>query len=142
MLMPERMRRLPITARGYPALFFAAVVDGKPDIRRVSAAKFHRCIKERLCWLCGEALDEVVTFVLTKEAAQDRIWTEPPCHRECAEYALVACPFIADPDRQYRNGRKHSGEYVLYNTVFYQCSPLRNSYPVGYITLGPPISAA
>jgi hypothetical protein len=141
MRMPERIARLPLTARGYPALFFAAVVDGEPDIRRVSAAKFHRCVKERLCWLCGEALDEIMVFVVSKQAAESRIWFEPPCHRECAEYALAVCPFIADPTRRQRNGTPHPGEYVLYETASYQYGRLHNSYPIGVIALGPRIAA-
>ena len=138
--MPARLKRLPMTGRGYPALFFAAVVDGEPDIRRVSAAKFHRCINERLCWLCGESLEQTVAFVLTERAVKESTWTEPPCHIECAEYAMQVCPFITDPDRHYRNGAAQPEAYRLYLTESYRCGPLRNTYPVGVITLGPPTS--
>lgn len=134
--MPDGISRLPVD-RGYPVPFFAAVIDGKPDIRRVSAAKFHRCIKERLCWLCGEGLGEEVTFVLPVEALQAGKWTEPPCHLECARYAMAVCPFILNPERAYRSGTKCPGEYALHTTTFYECGPLGNRYPIGVITLGP-----
>ena len=141
MLMPARLARLPKTQLGYPALFFAVVIDGEPDIRRVSATKFHRCVNEKLCWLCGEPLDELVTFVVTKEMAKLGKWFEPPCHRECAEYAMAVCPFILNPDRRYRNGVRCPGDYELYTTSSYQCSPLRNSYPAGIMTLGPRVTS-
>jgi hypothetical protein len=137
MVMPERLQRLPQTERGYPALFFAAVIDGKVNIRSVSAAKFHRCVKEGLCWLCGEKLDGLLTFVITKEAAKTGIWVEPPSHLECAEYAMEVCPFITNPGRHYASGTPQPDEYVLYTTTSYGCGPLRNSYPIAYITLGP-----
>jgi hypothetical protein len=94
--MPDRIARLP-RARGYPVPFFVAWVDGVADFRVIDAAKWVRAVKERRCWLCGEPLGAYLAFVIGPMCAVNRVSSEPPSHRECAEYAVRVCPFLTQP---------------------------------------------
>ena len=115
--MPARIACLSLTEKGYPLPFFAAMIDGKPDIRIVSTEKFHRCVNEHLCWLCGQPLDIPFVFVVPPNKITS---SEPPCHDECAEYAMAACPFITNPSMKYRNRQKRPESYVmLHNFILY-----------------------
>jgi hypothetical protein len=104
--MPARIRRLPVTAEGWPELFFAAVVDehGRKDLRVADERKKIRCLNADLCWLCGERLGRFRAFVIGPMCLVNRVTSEPPCHCECAEYAAKACPFLSQP-RMRRNDK-------------------------------------
>jgi hypothetical protein len=137
--MPERMRRLPLTAQGYPTLFFAPVRDGEAILRSVDVKKFERCVRERLCWLCGDKLERLMTFVVSVPVAYTRLTVEPPCHHECAVYAMRACPFITNPRMRYRTAAlEHPGPYALYTTSYYTIGPITDQWPSAPITMGLP----
>src|SRR5262249_43350028 len=63
---------------------------------------FLRAIKLSLCWICGDALGRHRVFVIGPMCAINRVISEPPSHRECAEFAARGCPFLARP-RMRRN---------------------------------------
>ena len=137
--MPKRMRRLPLTEQGFPTLFFAPVKNGQAIIRSVDVEKFRRCIEQRLCWLCGEPLDRLMTFVVSVTNAYTKVTLEPPCHHECAVYAMRACPFITNPNMRYRTSDwQHPGPYALYTTSYYTVGPISSSWPAAQITMGIP----
>lgn len=100
--LPARIARLPRNARGYPVPFFVQWIDGKPDFRLLDGANFARCLRERLCQICGEALGAASTFVIGPMCAVNRTNGEPPSHRECAEFAVKACPFMLRPGMERR----------------------------------------
>lgn len=97
--MPRRIAMLPLTENGYPILFFADINPdtGKPDLRLMDGRKLMRCIKERLCWLCGQPMGKHKAFVIGPMCAVTRTTSEPPCHLECALYAVKVCPFLTRP---------------------------------------------
>lgn len=105
--LPPRLRKLPVDARGYPVPWFVAWVDGPdgpetvPEFRAMDARKFRRAIKERLCWVCGEALGRWLAFPIGPMCAITRTISEPPSHLECAEWSVRNCPFLSQP-RQVR----------------------------------------
>lgn len=100
--LPHRMRQLPVSDTGYPVPWFVSWPDGKPDFRVADATKLARAIRVDLCWLCGNTLGRFKCFVVGPMCAINRISAEPPSHRDCAEYAVRACPFLAKP-RMRRN---------------------------------------
>jgi hypothetical protein len=108
--MPERIAALPQDPeRHYPVPFFVAWIDGKPDFRIADEEKRIRCIKEKLCWICGEKLGRYQVFVIGPMCAINRISAEPPMHRDCAEYSVRVCPFLLNPN-QKRNPKKVDAE--------------------------------
>jgi hypothetical protein len=100
--MPARIKRLPIDKRGFPVPKFVAWIDGEPDHRVVDSRRFAPAIKHRQCWICGEPLGRYFCSVIGCMCAVNRIISEPPSHRECAEFAVRACPFLARPHAHRR----------------------------------------
>jgi hypothetical protein len=119
---PARIRGLPIDERGFPTPWFVAWFrDGKavaphtpmakPDFRVVDTPKWGQAVRGRLCWLCGHPLGKHMAFVIGPMCAINRITSEPPCHRDCAEFAVRTCPFLTRPRmrRNYKDQPEHVG---------------------------------
>ena len=101
MAIPVRMRELAM--RGIlPVPFFVATINGIPDFRVVDHEKIGTCIARRLCWICGHALESVLTFASGPIMTLTRVAPEPPCHFDCAEYAAVTWPYMLNPSAQRR----------------------------------------
>lgn len=98
--MPARMARRPISDKGFPVPYFVTVKNeqGEWDFRAVTAEPIMACVKRRLCWLCGEPLGQYLCFVIGPMCSINRVSSEPPSHRDCAEYAVQACPFLSRPN--------------------------------------------
>jgi hypothetical protein len=63
---------------------------------------FPEAVRHKRCWVCGEPLGRVLAFVIGPMCAVTRTTSEPPCHRDCAEWSVAACPFLLRP-RMRRN---------------------------------------
>jgi hypothetical protein len=100
--IPERMQKLPIDERGFPVPWFVPWIDGKPEFRGMDGEKFGIAIRHKRCWLCGQPLGKYMVFVIGPMCAVNRVSSEPPSHRDCAHYAVRACPFLTQP-RMRRN---------------------------------------
>jgi hypothetical protein len=111
---PTFMAHLPIDKRGYPVPWFVDYINGEPEFRAMDRRKFQRSINERLCWTCGGKLFDEEVFVIGPMCAVNRISSEPPSHRECAEYSAKTCPFLTRPharrreDEEFRAAKKPS----------------------------------
>lgn len=101
--MPPKMRALSLTDKGFPVLFFAGIIDGKPDLRVMDGRKLAIAINRKLCWLCGQPLGRNLAFILGPMCAITRTIAEPPNHYDCAAYAVRACPFLARPHMHRRD---------------------------------------
>jgi hypothetical protein len=91
--IPDRMKKLPVE-RGYPVPWFVQKFGDHYDFRVVDQRKYAPAYYQKLCWLCGEKLGSALAFVIGPMCAINRAIGEPPAHRECAEFSLVACPFL------------------------------------------------
>lgn len=109
--MPERIRALLISPKGFPVPFFVQWVDdgkpvacgqGTPDFRVMDTEKFRVAMRKPICWICGQPMGVHRVFTIGPMCSINRIISEPPSHRECAEFAVKACPFLANP-RMRRN---------------------------------------
>jgi hypothetical protein len=111
--IPPRLSRRPRDGRGFPVPWFVqwfkdgAPVDetepgAEPDFRVMHTRRFEAILRNPRCWICGEPLGGHRVFVIGPMCAVNRINSEPPSHRECAEYAVKACPFLTRP-RMRRN---------------------------------------
>lgn len=95
--MPERIKRLPISPKGFPVPWFVAFINGVPDFRVVAEGKIVEAVKKNKCWTCGEPLGVYKAMILGPMCAINRTISEPPSHKECAIYSAVACPFLSNP---------------------------------------------
>jgi hypothetical protein len=95
---PSQIAALPVEARVYPVPHFVETVNGAPDFRVISQRTIDRCLKHGLCWTCGtKMMGDAKTFVIGPMCAVNRVAPEPPSHRSCARFAVVACPFLSKP---------------------------------------------
>lgn len=102
--LPARIKKLPVDARGYPVPYFVTwLPDGTPDFRVADARKLIKCVKENLCWICGEVLGAHRAFTIGPMCAINRVSAEPPAHLECADFSVQACPFLIMPKAQRRD---------------------------------------
>lgn len=101
--LPSRMGRLPRDKHGRPVPWFVAWIDGQPDFRIIGEGKLIEAIRFKSCWLCGGQLGANVAFVLGPMCGITRTSPEPPSHRDCADYAARACPFLATPNMRRRD---------------------------------------
>lgn len=100
---PPRIARLPRTAVGYPVPWFVAWIDGVPDFRVVRVNGVLDAVRFRSCWFCGTPLGANAAFVIGPMCAINRVAPEPPSHRDCADYAARACPFLTTPGMRRRD---------------------------------------
>jgi hypothetical protein len=125
--MPPRIARLPRDHRGFPVPWFVTwFVDGKagefgegePDFRCADERKLIRAARQPICWVCGDQLGRHRVFTIGPMCAVNRVISEPPSHRDCAEFSVKACPFLSRP-RMRRNEldlpeqRKEAGGFAI-----------------------------
>jgi hypothetical protein len=96
--LPARLARRPISERGFPVPWFVSFRGGKWDFVNLDPRNIGEAYRRNICWLCGEPLGRFKAFVIGPMCAINRVSSEPPSHRECAEYAVRACPFLARPN--------------------------------------------
>lgn len=107
---PERIARLPRDEHDRPIPWFAAIVDGRVDLRLADEVKLRRAVGDGRCWICGERFGSGAhhararSFIVGPLAAFNRAAPEPPSHKSCALYACRVCPFLARPGKQRRAG--------------------------------------
>lgn len=94
--MPDRIKRLPVSPKGFPVPWFVAFIDGVPDFRVIEKDKIPEAVNKNKCWMCGESLGVYKAMILGPMCAINRTISEPPSHRECAVYAVTACPFLSN----------------------------------------------
>jgi hypothetical protein len=100
--LAERIAALPVDERGYPIPFFVSWIDGKPDFRIADSRKHSRCIKENVCWVCGQPLGKFKAFVIGPMCAINRTAGDPPAHLDCALWSVKGCPFLTKPKMHRR----------------------------------------
>lgn len=107
--IPARLAARQVDGKGAPIPYFVRYFDGKPDFRYVDPQKILTACIKNLCFLCGEPLGRHRAFLIGPTSTLSRVSAEPPMHRDCAEYAVKACPFLTDPDRGRRQTKMPEG---------------------------------
>jgi hypothetical protein len=102
--VPERIARLPKDSKSRPVPYFVwwNPETGQPDFRVIDPKRYAACVKDKRCWVCGQLLGRYRAFLIGPMCAVNRVSSEPPSHRECAEFSARACPFLSTP-RMHRN---------------------------------------
>lgn len=99
---PPRVARLPRDRQGRPVPWFVAWIDGVPDFRIVARGKVEESVRFGRCFICGDELGRWLTFAVGPLCTINRTAPEPPAHKECAQYAVSACPFLTRPRMRRR----------------------------------------
>lgn len=107
--IPQRIERLPRDKRGFPVPFFVQWIDGEPHFPVMDPAKFAQAVRNSKCWICGQALGGYKAFVIGPMCCVNRATAEPPSHLDCARFAVLNCPFMANP----KVGRQLAGDDVI-----------------------------
>ena len=111
--LPERLKGRPVSERGFPVPWFVSFINGQWDFVNIDPRKVGEAYRRKICWLCGEPLGQYFAFVIGPMCSINRVSSEPPSHRECAEYAVRACPFLARPNaRRNDKASMNHGETV------------------------------
>lgn len=111
--IPERMKDRP-RYRGLPIPYTAYCVNGEPDFRTVNAQRIADCMENRKCGLCGQRLGLKMYFFGGELCNKNRMFLDPPMHRECIDFAVKVCPYISLSSKEY-NMRKPFRENVEIN---------------------------
>lgn len=112
--MPARIRALPVSDKGFPVPWFVQEIDGKPDFRVADTRKMYVGFTQRRCWICGQHLGRNGALLVGPMCVINRVSAEPPSHRDCAEFAVRACPFLVNP-RSRRNDKGLPEEVMVNN---------------------------
>lgn len=122
--IPPRMAHRPINRRGFPVPWFVTEKDasGDWDFVNVHPLRVVEAVSRGVCFLCGERLGKYVAFVIGPMCSINRVSAEPPVHRECAEYAVRACPFLVNPNTR-RNEKAARGDGSTTPGIMIQHNP-------------------
>jgi hypothetical protein len=104
--IPTLMKRLPLDHRGYPIPFVVQRDDkGLPLFVANNSVAVWKCIKQRLCAICGTRLASRWWFVGGPGSAfhPNGMYFDSGMHGECMRYALQVCPYLATPARSRIN---------------------------------------
>jgi hypothetical protein len=97
---PPRIAKLKLDRRGYPVPWFVHWENGEPDFRIIDNGKRLRAFSAGLCWICGERMGVHQVYPIGPMCLINLTTQEPASHRDCAEYAVKACPFLTQPRRR------------------------------------------
>jgi len=93
--IPDFLKHLPISEKGYPLPYFVARVNGKPDFRLLDERKQLLCVAHKTCGICGKKLFKgAYYFISGPKGYENKVSTDPAMHRQCAEYSLKTCPHL------------------------------------------------
>jgi hypothetical protein len=158
---PPRIRSLPRDQRGFPVPYFVQWIkdgqpalpgEGEPDFRVMDHVKFMRALRFPTCWICGGQMGKHRVFTIGPMCAVNRTISEPPSHRDCAEFACRVCPFLSNP-RMRRNEKdkpeatveaagvpldRNPGVMCLWETQVYRPYKTRHGNAGVLISLGDP----
>lgn len=93
--MPDGLAKRP-QWKGFPVPYVLGWSgEGAPDFKVVDPATVAKCLKYRLCGLCGLSMRPPVAFLGGPRSAESGLYLDPPSHPDCAEYAARVCPHYA-----------------------------------------------
>jgi hypothetical protein len=97
--VPERIARLPRDPRGYP-IPWNVLREGDTAFFTINDdRRAWEALRKGLCPICGERLGRYLWFVGGPRSAFDPggCYLDLPGHRDCMEFALMTCPYLAMP---------------------------------------------
>lgn len=102
--LPRKMADLKIDpVWNLPVPWFVQWIDGKPCFPVMDGTKWRRAVRDKLCWISGKPIGDVMAFVIGPMCGVNRTSAEPPCDLQCALYAAQTCPFLITPKMKRMN---------------------------------------
>jgi hypothetical protein len=98
--IPKFLAHLPVH-HGLPVPFSQAWINDAPDFRAVDPNKTVQCVQEKLCAICGRKLGEHSYFACGPRSKASHLFTDPPMHKPCVEFAAQICPFLSGRKLEY-----------------------------------------
>lgn len=95
--VPWRLKHRPVV-RGYPLPWFVE----SDDFRVADYRKLIEAVKRKVCYICGGPLGSYKAWCIGPMCSINRTISEPPGHRECAEWSIQACPFLNQREKKRR----------------------------------------
>jgi hypothetical protein len=93
--VPKFLRHRPFDERRkLPVPLMNMIDDERWDFVTITASQVDRCIRERLCSVCGKRLDYWLAFIGNEVSGATHTFTDPPMHEACALASLRLCPMI------------------------------------------------
>ncbi len=86
---------------GFPVPFIQLWTASKPDFRAVNTEHCARCLRDKLCAICGRRLGEYCYFIGGPLSKKNRLFVDPAMHKQCAEFASKVCPFVSGQGQEY-----------------------------------------
>jgi hypothetical protein len=82
--------------RGFAVPFTTFIgSDHIPNFKVTDTGAWHICVDELRCALCGEKLDYWVYYIGSEAHVKGEYFFDMAMHKDCAEYAIQVCPYIA-----------------------------------------------
>jgi hypothetical protein len=89
------MRKLKRDVRGLPIPFVQFIdANGKPDFRVLDAVKVAKCVRNKLCGICGRRMRHDIFFIGGPLCEANGLFHDPGMHRDCATFALRGCAHL------------------------------------------------
>ena len=103
--IPDRMKKLPRDARGYPIPYVVLRgPDGAAYFTINDDRRVMQCRRGDLCPICGEKLTRGRWFLGGPRSAFDARggYFDGPMHDSCMRYSASVCPYISNPKYRHR----------------------------------------
>jgi hypothetical protein len=100
--------RVPLRCAGRPLVggfvvpWITLVHDGRAHFGRLDENRRRRALRERLCQVCGERLEDRVCLAVRPADVEVGYTPEPGLHPECLAYSVRACPMLNGQMAHYR----------------------------------------
>lgn len=130
--VPDRMNSRPVDARGFP-IPFGQYVDpktGVPDFRVMDHDIVLRCLRNRWCALCGNPLGSHIHFIGGPACVKNGYFFDPAMHKECAEFAMQACPHLSRAKGRYNEAASYPEADGLHVVVTEIVSPVVSQFEI------------
>lgn len=94
-VVPDRVKGLPLFRGMHVGVMFHVEQDGTPDFKVLDAARRLNCLAMQLCGICGRQLSLAKSFFLGTKSVVHGVSFDPGMHHECAQYSRAVCPYLA-----------------------------------------------
>lgn len=137
-IIPGRMRHLPLDRRGYPVpVIVMHTNSGEPIFAANDEGVRQQCFDEDRCHICGGKLPRgrwLVGGVLSC-CAEHGLILDGGMHEECAHYALKVCPYLAAPKFSGLVGRRQVANSDRKDVLIVDTGTDDNSRPELFVAL-------